>query len=158
MILDLDLQLACEADNIPDIALFEKWVTHAIGREMEEAELTIRIVDEEESADLNDRYRGKIGPTNVLSFPFEPPEGLDEGALDIPLLGDLVICAPIVAKEADLQHKSEEAHWAHLVVHGSLHLMGYDHIAEEEATEMEALEVDVMQRLGYNNPYETDEI
>ena len=107
-------------------------------------------MDEAESADFNQRYRDKMGPTNVLSFPFEPPLG-GQGRR---YLGDLVICAPLVAREAAEQGKSPEAHWAHLVVHGVLHLLGYDHLDEAEAQAMEALETAILGDLGYPPPYE----
>ncbi|MGL5337628.1 MAG: rRNA maturation RNase YbeY, partial [Aeromonas veronii] len=97
-------------------------------------------------------YRGKDKPTNVLSFPFEAPPGLE-----LPLLGDLVICRQVVEREAEEQGKPLMAHWAHMVVHGSLHLLGYDHIEDEEAEEMEALERDIMQELGFADPYLSDE-
>jgi probable rRNA maturation factor len=113
-------------------------------------ELVVRIVDEAESAALNDRYRGKPEPTNVLSFPCESPPGLA-----LPHLGDLVICAPVVEREAREQGKPSEAHWAHMLVHGLLHLRGYDHQNEAEAETMEALESAILGQLGYPNPYET---
>ena len=114
--------------------------------------MTVRIVDEAESNELNLTYRGKDKPTNVLSFPFEAPPGLE-----LPLLGDLVICRQVVEREAQEQGKPLMAHWAHMVVHGSLHLLGYDHIEDEEAEEMEALERDIMQELGFADPYQSDE-
>ncbi|MGL4679992.1 MAG: rRNA maturation RNase YbeY, partial [Plesiomonas shigelloides] len=109
---------------------------------------TIRIVDEEESHHLNLTYRGKDKPTNVLSFPFEAPPGIE-----LPLLGDLIICRQVVEAEAVEQQKELSAHWAHMVVHGSLHLLGYDHIEDEEAEEMESLETEIMQEMGYPDPY-----
>ena len=112
-------------------------------------ELSLRLVDEAESADLNQRYRGKAGPTNVLSFPFEPPPGIKGPRY----LGDLVICVPVVVREAAEQGKATEAHWAHLVVHGVLHLLGYDHLDETEAQEMEALETRLLANLGFPPPY-----
>ena len=112
-------------------------------------ELSLRLVDEAESADLNQRYRGKAGPTNVLSFPFEPPPGIKGPRY----LGDLVICVPVVAREAAEQGKAPEAHWAHLVVHGVLHLLGYDHLDEAEAQAMEALETRLLANLGFPPPY-----
>lgn len=115
---------------------------------MSEAELSVRIVDEDESQALNLQYRGKDKPTNVLSFPCELPDGVE-----LPLLGDLVICAQVVAKEALEQGKVLHAHWAHMVVHGTLHLLGYDHIEDGEAEEMEAIEIQVLLELGYPNPY-----
>lgn len=113
--LDLDLQIAIDNESLPSQEDFELWVRYALREIMTQAELTIRIVDEAESQELNSTYRGKNKPTNVLSFPFEaPPE------IDIPLLGDLIICAPVVELEAKQQNKSLQAHWAHMVVHGCL--------------------------------------
>ncbi|KIO37564.1 MULTISPECIES: rRNA maturation RNase YbeY [unclassified Shewanella] len=146
--LHLDLQLATQADQVPSQAQFESWVRLALGNVMPEAEMTIRLVDEAESQQLNHTYRGKDKPTNVLSFPFEsPPE------VELPLLGDLVICVPVVEQEAEIQGKSLEAHWAHMVVHGCLHLLGYDHIIDSEAEEMESLETQLIESLGFPNPY-----
>ena len=150
----LDLQLACaDTANLPSEADFQRWLDAAVLPFQEEAEVTIRLVDEAESNQLNLTYRGKDKPTNVLSFPFECPPGVE-----LPLLGDLIICRQVVEREAGEQNKPLLAHWAHMVVHGSLHLLGYDHIDDEEADEMEALEVEFMQALGYDNPYQDDEI
>ena len=110
--------------------------------------MTVRIVDEAESHDLNLTYRGKDRPTNVLSFPFECPD-----EVELPLLGDLVICRQVVEREAIEQEKPLMAHWAHMIVHGSLHLLGYDHIEDDEAEEMESLETEIMQGLGFADPY-----
>jgi probable rRNA maturation factor len=118
-------------------------------KDIADAELTVRLVDEAESQELNSRYRGKDAPTNVLSFPAELPPGTG-----IPLLGDIVICAPLVQIEAMAQNKPVRAHWAHLVIHGVLHLIGHDHQGEQEAEAMEALEVDLLFSLGYDNPYD----
>lgn len=128
------------------------WLDGTILGFQQEAEVTVRIVDEAESNELNLTYRGKDKPTNVLSFPFEAPPGLE-----LPLLGDLVICRQVVEHEAAEQGKPLMAHWAHMVVHGSLHLLGYDHIEDDEAEEMEALERDIMQELGFADPYLNDE-
>ena len=150
----LDLQLACaDTANLPSEADFQRWLDAAVLPFQEEAEVTVRLVDEAESNQLNLTYRGKDKPTNVLSFPFECPPGVE-----LPLLGDLIICRQVVEREASEQNKPLLAHWAHMVVHGSLHLLGYDHIDDEEAEEMEALEVEFMQTLGYDNPYQDDEI
>ncbi|OZI14399.1 rRNA maturation RNase YbeY [Sodalis-like symbiont of Philaenus spumarius] len=145
----LDLQLACdEAQGLPTEADFLRWLQGVLPRFRDCAEATVRLVDEAESHELNMTYRGKDRPTNVLSFPFEaPPE------VELPLLGDLVICRQVVEREAQQQEKALEAHWAHMIVHGSLHLLGYDHIKDEEALEMEALETEIMQTLGYPDPY-----
>lgn len=154
----VDLQLATVITELPAKAQFKQWVETTLQDRMDDAdevELSIRIVDPEESADLNQTYRHKAGPTNVLSFPFESPEDV---ALDEPeLLGDLVICAPVVEREAAEQNKLPHSHWAHMVIHGTLHLLGYDHIEETEAEEMEALEIKLMENLGFANPYRASE-
>ncbi|UJF22948.1 rRNA maturation RNase YbeY [Shewanella sp. OMA3-2] len=146
--LDLDLQIAVEADNLPTQAQFETWVRIAVGQTMPAVELTIRLVEVSESQHLNHTYRGKDKPTNVLSFPFEAP-----AEIDLPLLGDLIICVDVVKKEAQEQEKTLEAHWAHMVIHGCLHLLGYDHIIDEEAEEMESLETQLLEHLGFTDPY-----
>lgn len=153
MSVTLDLQLAsASTDGLPSEAQLQGWLDGTILGFQQEAEVTVRIVDEAESNELNLTYRGKDKPTNVLSFPFEAPPGLE-----LPLLGDLVICRQVVEHEAIEQGKPLMAHWAHMVVHGSLHLLGYDHIEDDEAEEMEALERDIMQELGFADPYLNDE-
>lgn len=146
---DLDLQVAVEGFELPSAQEMELWVKTALRDSMDQAELTIRIVDVAESQLLNSTYRGKDKPTNVLSFPFEAPPGIE-----LPLLGDLVVCAAVVKQEAIDQNKPLNAHWAHMVVHGCLHLLGYDHIEDIEAEEMESLETQLIESLGYNNPYQ----
>jgi probable rRNA maturation factor len=157
----IDVQYACAAlPTFPDEARFAAWtkaVLTTTGADIHapnEPLLTLRIVDEAEGAQLNRTWRGKSGPTNVLSFPFEAPEGLPPEALE-PYLGDLIICAPVVAREAVAQNKTEEAHWAHLLVHGILHLLGYDHLNDADGTIMETLETRILTNLGYANPYQT---
>ena len=153
MSVTLDLQLASASpDGLPTEAQLQGWLDGTILGFQPEAEVTVRLVDEAESRELNHTYRGKDKPTNVLSFPFEAPPGLE-----LPLLGDLVICRQVVEAEAVEQGKPLMAHWAHMVVHGSLHLLGYDHIEDEEAEEMEQLERDIMQELGFADPYLNDE-
>ncbi|CUU23315.1 Endoribonuclease YbeY [Duffyella gerundensis] len=145
----LDLQQACESDvGLPPESDFQRWLEAVLPQFQEESEVTIRIVDEAESQQLNHTYRGKEKPTNVLSFPFEAPPGIE-----LPLLGDLIICRQVVEREAVEQEKSLEAHWAHMVIHGSLHLLGYDHIEDDEAEEMEGIETEIMLALGYPDPY-----
>jgi probable rRNA maturation factor len=150
--LNLDLQHA-STRKTPAPAELTAWVRAALSTGTPDvtnaSELTIRVVDEEESAALNQQYRSRPGPTNVLSFPFETPPG----APPTGLLGDLVICAPVVEREAGEQGKSIQAHWAHMVVHGTLHLLGHDHQQEAEATAMEALESDILTHLGFAPPY-----
>lgn len=153
MQVELDLQLATATGDLPGEAQLRQWCELALRQRTAPSELTIRIVDEAEGRELNHTWRGKDYATNVLSFPAEIPDGL----LDIPLLGDLVICAPVVAREAAEQGKRAEAHWAHLVIHGCLHLLGYDHIDDAEAEEMEALERQLLAELGHPDPYACDD-
>lgn len=145
----LELQIATTAAHIPSSAEFQIWIDAALADQDEIFEVVIRLVDEAESATLNQEYRGKNGATNILSFEFEVPEGIE-----LNLLGDLVICAALVEKEALEQYKLLEHHWAHLVIHGVLHLRGYDHIDETEAEEMEAKEIEILQQLNISNPYQ----
>lgn len=145
----VDLQIATEnIEGLPTEEQIVQWATAAVQPEGNEVEMTVRIVDEAESHELNLTYRGKDRPTNVLSFPFECPD-----EVELPLLGDLVICRQVVEREAAEQEKPLMAHWAHMVVHGSLHLLGYDHIEDDEAEEMESLETQIMQGLGFDDPY-----
>lgn len=146
--IDLDLQIASEAEDIPTAEDFQRWVNAALV-DHDGAELTVRVVDEAEITELNRTYRNKDKPTNVLSFPFEAPAGVE-----LPLLGDIVICAKVVRDEALEQKKPLQAHWAHMVVHGCLHLLGYDHIEEADAELMEGLEISLLAALGYANPYQ----
>lgn len=147
----LDLQLASNAPDLPSEQQFQLWLDAAVTPFQTDAEVTIRIVDEAESQQLNFEYREKDKPTNVLSFPFQQPPGME-----LPLLGDLVICAQVVSREASEQGKALHAHWAHMVVHGCLHLLGFDHINDAEAEEMEAEEILILQSLGLPNPYLID--
>ena len=151
MPLMIDLQLAVEDQQVPGKEKFMLWANSAAEAcNCTKKELTVRVTGIEESAELNELYRKKIGPTNVLSFPFEDPPGI---ATEV--LGDLLICAPVVQQEADQQDKSAEAHWAHMLVHGVLHLCGYNHLEAGEADEMEKLETLILTGLGYPPPYDT---
>jgi probable rRNA maturation factor len=134
--------------TVPETQLIQHWAESALQKVAEDCELSIRLVDEIESADLNATYRGKTGPTNVLSFPFDSCIELTPV-----LLGDLVICVPVVEREAEEQTKLREHHWAHMVIHGCLHLLGYDHINDADAVEMETLEGEILASLAINNPY-----
>jgi probable rRNA maturation factor len=147
----IDIQRIFESPNQPNDAQLELWVNTVLTNAEEDLELTIRIVDEIESAQLNETYRHKKGATNILSFPFEVPDGIE-----LNLLGDLVICAPVLQREAQEQNKPLYNHWAHIVIHGTLHLLGYDHIDDDEAQEMENTEITFLQTLSISNPYETD--
>lgn len=145
--IEVDVQAASACGSIPESFCFQRWVEAALA-DRSAALLSIRLVDREESAELNQRFRSKQGPTNVLAFAAELPT-----EVPVPLLGDIVICAPLVVEEAADQGKELEAHWAHLVIHGVLHLLGYDHQAKAAAKKMEAREVSVLASLGYPDPY-----
>lgn len=148
MTTNIDLQIACQNDYLPSMEDFQLWADRALAATNTAFDMTIRIVTSEESQSLNQTYRQKDNPTNVLSFPFDVPEGIE-----LNLLGDLVICADVVEREAKEQNKMLQAHWAHMVVHGCLHLLGYDHINDSDAEEMEALEIETLNILGFDNPY-----
>lgn len=150
--LDVAVSYATPRRGVPAAASFRRWVAAALDRRIREADLSIRVVGEEEGRALNRHYRGKDYATNVLSFPAELPEGLPEG-VRLPLLGDLVICAPVVAREAAEQGKALNDHYAHLTVHGALHLLGWDHEDEDDAEAMEALEREILGGLGVADPY-----
>lgn len=155
---NLTVQRAVDSADVPSDQQFNRWVD--LARQGCGGEITLRIVDESESAQLNSQYRGKAGPTNVLSFdaqglPVEqqtllPPELAAELAGE---LGDLVICAPLVTTEAAQQGKQLVCHWAHLTLHGVLHLRGFDHQDDAQQQQMEAIEIDLLNQLGYVNPY-----
>lgn len=149
MALEVVVQNASSEATVPDPKLIQHWASAALSEPQQEVEISLRIVDEEEGRSLNHTWRNKDYPTNVLSFPVGEPIEQAPG-----LLGDMVICAPIVAREANEQGKTIEAHWAHLVVHGMLHLQGYDHEQQDEAEKMEALEISILDKIGYANPYE----
>ncbi len=142
----LAVQYATDSDNTPTRSQFRRWVKAAL---MQQAEIVLRIVDEPEGRELNDCYRGKKTATNVLTFVYDDTQ---------PLSGDIVFCAAVVEHEAQQQEKELMAHYAHLTVHGILHLQGYDHINESDANVMEKLETEILARLGYNDPYKGNTI
>ena len=144
----IDLQNDGNIPNIPSIELFESWVSHSLQSDFSQLEQTIRVVEKSESQLLNKTWRGKDKPTNVLSFPAE-----DSDYLDYDHLGDLIICADVVEVEALQQNKNPISHWAHMVVHGMLHLQGFDHVTDSEADQMELKEIDILATLGHTNPY-----
>ena len=150
--LDVTVSYALPRAGLPAANSFRKWVAAALEGRIREADLAVRLVDTREGRALNRHYRGKDSATNVLSFPAELPEGLPEG-VRIPLLGDLVLCAPVVAREAREQRKPLAAHYAHLTVHGVLHLLGWNHEDEREAECMEGLEREILAGMGIDDPY-----
>ena len=145
----LDVSINSASKLIPSNDLLNKWFAEIIQSKRKTAEAYLLIVDEGESKLLNQRWRNKNQPTNILSFPAEIPKEVNS-----PVIGDLVACAPIIELEAKKQGKSLEAHWAHMIIHGGLHLLGYDHILDKDATEMEGLEINALSELGYGNPYD----
>ncbi|MEH6575881.1 MAG: rRNA maturation RNase YbeY [Amphritea sp.] len=145
----IDRQCQIEDIDLPSEEQLTQWVAATLKGRMDAGELSIRIVSVQESQQLNSEYRGKDKPTNVLSFPFEVPEGIE-----LDLLGDLVICAEVVAREAQEQDKPVLHHWTHMVIHGTLHLLGFDHIKDDEAQEMEAIEQEVLATLDIPDPYQ----
>lgn len=147
MTIEVEIQRASSIPVVPSDPQFRQWAAAAL-RELDQAELLIRIVDLDESRELNFRFRNRNQATNVLSFPSELPE-----EIDLPLLGDVIICAPLVEEEARQQNKEPMAHWAHLTIHGILHLLGYDHQTEEEAADMETLEISLLRSLDFQDPY-----
>ena len=147
MAIKIDLQNYDSLSDVPQERCFRAWVEAALQHGYQQLEQTIRIVDTAESRELNGRFRNNHSATNVLAFPAEAEH------LDYDCLGDLVICAPVVADEARLQGKTAEAHWAHLVIHGMLHLQGLDHQDDTRAREMETLEIEILDGLGFANPY-----
>jgi probable rRNA maturation factor len=146
--IELELQIASSIKTLPHPAQFREWISMALWQRVDTAEITIRIVDEEESKQLNEQYRHKEGPTNVLSFAYDPMPGIVSR-----FLGDIIICAPIVEKESYEYNKPLLAYWAHMVIHGALHLLGYDHTEAADAREMQGSETDLLVRLGYPPPY-----
>ena len=148
--LDVSVSYGLPRTGLPSAASFKRWAAAACEGRIRKADLAIRLVDSKEGLSLNRHYRGKDCATNVLSFPAEIPNGVD---LPMPLLGDLVICAPVVAREAEEQRKPLNAHFAHLTVHGVLHLLGLNHEDDREAVAMEQLEREILAGLGYSDPY-----
>ena len=145
----IDVEVNSSSTKIPSVENIELWIRAALqSDELNQAEVSVYIVDEAESQELNAQYRGKDKPTNVLSFPADIPD-----EVGVPLLGDLVICAPVVEREAQEQGKTLDAHWAHMLVHGTLHLLGYDHVEDDEADVMEALETRLITQLNFPAPY-----
>ncbi len=148
MTIDVDIQYATDHSDLPATDKIQKWVRAALHDLADNAELTVRIVDEAESTQLNEQWRKSSGPTNVLSFPYDGEEKYAPG-----LLGDIVICAPVIFREANDQGKSPDAHWAHMLIHGILHLLDYEHAEPKDADKMEALEIKILKELGYADPY-----
>jgi len=155
--MDVHVDIQREVDALPTDDEITAWLRQTLNFENQsDSEITIRFVSEEESATLNKQYRDKQGSTNVLSFPFEMPAEV-AGEIEFNLLGDLIICSEVVTKQASEQQKLELAHWAHIIVHGTLHLLGYDHLTDEAADIMENKEIQILSQLGYPDPYREKE-
>jgi len=150
----LDVQRIIDSDLLPNNEQLQLWVEKALSEYKYDAEIVIRIVDAEEMLDLNSQYRGKQGTTNILSFPLDLPDEVE----GVDLLGDLVICSEVLQEEAKDQNKQLLDHWAHIIIHGVLHLLGYDHIEEADALEMENKERILLQKLHIDNPYLEKEV
>lgn len=148
--LSLEIQRASDTPNLPSDEAFYRWAKAALTGRRESAEIVIRIVDLEEGRALNHKFRGSANATNILSFPAAIPDVVETN-----FLGDLVITAPVVCYEAQQQGKTLQAHWAHLVIHGVLHLLDFEHQTVAEAIEMEDVEIGILARLGYPNPYQS---
>mgnify|MGYP000019849233 FL=1 len=146
----IDIQRIVDGDELPNDGQLEVWVNLALSDYQQDAEVVIRIVAESEMLALNSQYRDKPRTTNILSFPFEVPEGVE----GIDLLGDLVVCAVVLQQESVAQGKNLHQHWAHIIMHGVLHLLGYDHEEEREALEMEGKEIELLEHLNISNPYQ----
>lgn len=155
----LNFQVAENIGDLPTQDSFLGWASAALDHldidNSKEVSLCIRIVDENEISKLNQSYRNKSGSTNVLSFPQDIPEEISE-AIQEKALGDILLCAPVIEREAEEQSKTSIAHWAHLTIHGVLHLLDYDHENTDEAEQMESLEIAILGQLGFANPYETN--
>ena len=151
MKLSITVQNTIDSPDVPDRFTLKRWISEALEGHCEHAEVCIRIVGTDESSKLNYEYRHKPTPTNILSFPIE---SFDDVEITDPYLGDLVICPDVLKTEAQECNVSLHEHWAHIVVHGVLHLLGYDHITDEEAEEMEFQEIEILDRLGFANPYQ----
>ncbi len=147
MNLQVDIQQAC-TEPVPDEDDIRSWIEAALAHQLSDAEVSLRFVDEIEMSALNFQYRQNSSPTNVLSFPADLPAELQH-----PLLGDIVACPPVVEREAAQQHKTSQQHWAHMLIHGSLHLLGYDHTNAADAETMESLETTILESLGWPCPY-----
>lgn len=145
----VDIQTNSESKQLPSKVHFQRWIDAVLNDVTQDSEVVIRIIDEEEMVQFNEQYRKKTDSTNILSFPFETPDNIDSH-----LLGDLLVCAPVVEKESKQQNKKLKHHWAHLIVHGTLHLLGYDHIDDVEAEEMETLEIKILKTIKIDNPYQ----
>lgn len=158
-IVDIDLQQAIDVDqaqacHVPNADTFHTWISACIAAEnLPRAVVTVRLVDLPEITDLNQTYRHKTGPTNVLSFPCDLPQEISQD-----FLGDIIICAPVVAREAAEQNKNPAAHWCHMVVHGILHLLGYDHEDDAQAQTMEQKEREILAGLGFDDPYRDESL
>ncbi len=147
---DITVQYNVESHALPSVTQFKEWTAATLQHRVSKAEVTLRITDATEMTRLNETFRQKTGPTNVLAFPLLMPDATQP---DVVLMGDIVMCAEVITAEAQVQHKTLEAHFAHMVVHGTLHLLGFNHEHVDEANLMEAEEVLILKELGFSDPY-----
>ena len=146
----IHLQDVANEKNIPPNSMLRHWAFTVLKQYLDSGDLTLRVVDTNEMQTLNRHYRHQDKPTNVLAFPFIP---FDDTQVNDVIIGDVVICATVVNSEAKKQNKGRDQHWAHIIIHGCLHLLGYDHNNAEEAKKMESIEIQLLRQLGYTNPY-----
>lgn len=151
---EIDLQVACDKPLPVSEAQINHWVENTLKEHMPTAELTLRFVENNEMVELNSTYRKQNKTTNVLAFPSSIPDGIE---LDFPLLGDVIICPAVLAAESIEQNRALEAHWAHIVIHGVLHLLGYDHIEDKDAEVMQKKEIELLAQFDYANPYNEED-
>jgi len=149
MAITVNIENTSGSDEVPDPSRMRRWISAALKPHKKDAQLSVQIISDEEMIHFNSQYRGKPYATNVLSFPADIPD-----FIDLPLLGDILVCATVVSREAREQRKTPDAHWAHMLVHGCLHLLGFDHEDDEDAQEMEALETTIITGLGFPPPYD----
>lgn len=151
----IDIQQVCEDAPPVDDEVIAQWIELTLAKHKNAGELTLRIVSPDEMTHLNSTYRKQNKVTNVLAFPSNLPKDIQ---LDVPLLGDVIICPSVLQAESESLNKPLQAHWAHIVIHGVLHLLGFDHVRDEDAPIMQAQEINILEELGFCNPYKEEQL